>query len=363
MTIQTNAEIWWPRPPLIAATPAFTSSVIDASGEKVAWMGQVKTPNRGSKDIRKIGFLTGAITSAGGSNIRASLQNVSATAFQPDETQDQTVDFLITAPSANSWYQTEALSADRTVTHGEWLAVVLEFETFAGADAFNVRNHSTSSLDNGLNSFMLKSGSWAQVGTTMNNMVLEFSDGTFGTLGAVSWPTTGFTAVSANTGSDPDELALKFTPNAAFTVEGAWLHQATGAAGRDFEIVLYEGTTALETLVVDAEYLNSTGAALRAFYFATPRTVTAGTAHYLAYKATTASNVSINVATVAAAGHLQALAGGEAYHYATRVDGGAWSATTTTRPMIGLLLSGIHDGAGSGGGLLRHPGMNGGLNA
>ena len=48
---------------------------------------------------------------------------------------------------------------------------------------------------------------------------------------------------------------------------------------------------------------------------------------------------------------MQLMPGDSQCYYATRTDGGAWSAVTDTRrPLIGVRLSAIDDGSGGGGG-------------
>src|SRR5262245_9299830 len=126
--------LWIPSPSLpysFAAAPALsTLLLIDATGEEAAFCGRVFFPVRsGTKDVRKVGFRFGAVTKAGGSALTVSLQDVNlgtGPTMQPDETQDQTVAVANADAgfTSNAWYQTGALSADRTVALGELLAVV-----------------------------------------------------------------------------------------------------------------------------------------------------------------------------------------------------------------------------------------------
>jgi hypothetical protein len=53
---------------------------------------------------------------------------------------------------------------------------------------------------------------------------------------------------------------------------------------------------------------------------------------------------------VANADHLQAHIGGTEWYLSSRVNGGAWTDTTTRRPMLWPYISAIDDGAGGGGG-------------
>jgi len=314
----------------------------------------VLTPDRGSKNITKVQFLPGAITSAGGSTMRLSLQNLDAATGNPprgDGTQDQTVDFLASAPTASTWYQTAALSATRTVTHGEQLAVVLEFQTFLGSDAFNVQNFTVGSV-NGSSGLSHFTASWAAA-AVVPNIILEFDDGTFGTLGAQSMPAASLSTDSVNTGTTPDEIALQFTVPFSCKCDGAWLSMYPVGAGRNFDVVLYAGTSALVTVSVDAETVAITQR-LMIFHFA-EQTLSPGTTYYLALKPTTASNISLYGVTVSNANHFQAMAGGTTMSFAGRTDAGAWSNTSTKRPFAGIIISALDDGVSTG-----SPGVIGG---
>lgn len=346
MALIATQGLWLPSMPLFTLAPAFTSTLIDASGEKVAWVGPYWNKDRATKNITKIGFLPGAITSAGGSQMRLSLQNVDAATgnpFRPDGTQDQTVDFLASAPTASTWYQTGALSATRSLAYGEMVAVVLEFNSFAGADAFNVQSLTgASSSFWGIGGVSHFTSSWAAL-NVVPNVILEADDGSFGTL-AGSWPLATTPTQNANTGSTPDEVALRFTVPFQCKLDGAWVAVSVGAAGRNFDIVLYAGTTALATMNVDAEYMGVNNAARLVIAPLAETVLSPSTAYYLALKPTTASNITTYSFTVSAANHFQAHPGGTEFQYATRTDAGAWTDVTTQRLYGGISISAVHGG-------------------
>ena len=363
MTLVATQGVWMPAPPPNAGVPAFSSVVIDAATEKFAWIGQVFNKDRTSKNITKVGFLPGAITSAGGSTMRLSLQNVDTATGQParpDGTQDQTVDFLASAPTASTWYKTAALSATRTVTYGEWVAVVLEFQSFAGADVFNVQNHFLNSSAQNLNSGVcvayIGAPAWAQQ-TQIPNIVFEFDDGTFGTFDEMAFPASVINTHTFATGSTPDEVALRFTVPFKCKVDGAWISASIVAAGRSFDVVLYEGTTARLTASPDPEYANSTTGKTWFLSFGAEYELAAGTVYYLAFKPTTANNCTTYSTTVAEANHFQAMPGGTAWHYGSRTDAGAWTDVTTQRLIAGIRISALDDGASA----LGHGNMTGGM--
>jgi hypothetical protein len=359
MTLQAivGGGLWLPRPGWdihSGTAPSQVASVIDATGEKCAWSGRVWNKDRATKDITKVGFLCGTITSAGGSGLTLSLQNVDTATgnpMRPDETQDQTVSFLASALTTGTWFQTAALSADRTVTYGELLSVVLEYDGSGrlGSDAVNVLNITVGSSPQA--SFdavgaLKTGGSWAAV-AVKPNIILEFDDGTFGTLDG-AFPCANITNVNVTTGSTPDEWALKFQVPFPCKVDGCWVQTNTGAAGRDFSMLLSDGGGALQTVSVDAE----TGYAYSYGTWVIPipeTTLSANTDYYLSWRPDTASNTAIGYFDMNAANHFQAHEGGPNFRHTNRTNGGAWAAETTTRrPLMGIRISALDDGTGGG---------------
>jgi hypothetical protein len=353
MAYQAVRGMWMPEPPAIfGATPAFTSQTIAATGNKLAFSGRVITPNRGSKNITKVGFLTGTIVSAGTSILTLSLQDVSTTAGSgaPDETQDQTVAVPMTGLSSDTYFHSAALNATRTVADGDLLSVVIEFDGGGrlGADSFTWKGFTTSGVwcDGSFAVQVKTSGTWTAAVNTLPNVVLEFDDGTFGTIeGAI--PSSAVTNQGFNSGSSPNEYALKFTVAHASKIDGGWV-AVLGAATRDFSVKLYENsTTATATASIDAETVNF--AAMRIIRFKlTETTLTPGTVYYLSVAAGTVSNNTVCINNVNAANHFQGMPGGTSWHLATRA-GGAWTAVTTQRLMAGLRISALDDAVSAGG--------------
>jgi len=354
MSLVAIAPVWMQsNPNLIAAT--YTSSVIDATGEQHAWVGRVWNKDQATKSITKVGFLPGTIVSAGGSGLRLSLQDPDLTTgnpARPDGTQDQTVDFLASALTSDTWYQTLALSASRSVAYGEPLAVVLEYDAGGrlGSDAVNVKSPARSGSTGVPPTVMqgLLTASWAAV-AVVPNILLEFTDGTFGTLnGAVALATLG--SDTFNSGSAFDEVALEFTVPFACKIDGAWLLMRAASATRNFDIVLYQGTTELVSVSIDAETLRSYAFEHMEVSFA-PQTLAPATTYRLALRPTTTGSNELLWMTVAAAGHWQAHQVDLSWAYNTRVDAGAWgTADATKRPIGGLRFCAFDNGAGGGGG-------------
>lgn len=357
MALVATQGLWIaPPPPHLGSGTGYLSSLIDATGEKVALIGHVFNSARASKSINKVGFLFGAVTKAGGSGLTLSLQNVdlaNGPPYQPDGTQDQTVAITAASVTANTWYQTGALSAARSVSFGEPLAVVIEFDGGGrlGADAYNINNIATASAGQAgmASGVSLFTSSWA-LQASLPNIILEFNDGTFGTL-EYAWPSAAESSVAYNTGTNPDERALEFSVPFACKTDGGWC-LLTRAANSDFDMVLYDGTTAIATKSFDGNATATNSNRPLYWLWDSEITLTAGTTYRLALKPTTANNVTIFFRDLNDANHRQALPGGAAWGYTTRNDAGSWAATTTTRvPYIGIRIS----ASDAGGGLAANP--------
>jgi len=326
--------------------PSFTNSnSVNATGEKFAFSGAVWFPARsGTKDIIKVGFFFGGVTKAGGSALTVSLQNVSTATAQciPDETQDQTVAVANADASfaTNTWLQTGALSANRTVSFGEMLSVVIEYDGAGrlGSDVFTIRGINTDDLGPAhFSTSMTKvSGSWFDE-PFAPNIILEFSDGSFGTLFG-AFPCSALGVLTFDSSDTPDEYALEFSFPAGEQLEGASWMMSHDTGSSDAELNLYTGTTVLATVALDASHKATAAATIDSAHAAAPfdgvQNLTGGATYRLGIKPTTTNDIRLYYFDVAAAGHLQAHIGGTGWVLTSRTDAGSWAAPTTTRRLL-----------------------------
>lgn len=376
MALQTvgGQSLYYPaRPPITQLT--FLSGLIDATGEMFAWCGAVWNKDRATKSIHKVGFRFGAVTKAGGSALTVSLQDVSLTAgppIQPDGTQDQTVAIANADAAfvANTWIQTAAFSADRSVTFGELVAVVVEYDGAGrlASDLVNITNLTASFYGQGtphIPGCALKTGGTWATQSGVPNIILEFSDGTFGTLqGGYPLSANNLLSFKQDTAGS-DEYALEFQVPWPCSVDGIWCVGGAAANTNNFSFILYSGTSAMTngTIAVDANLLSAT--ASDSYYelpFSAPISLAANTLYRLAMQPTqTTGNVRLETIDVSAANHFQAHDGGPTLCLGSRIDSGAWAAATTTRrPLMGLRISALDDGVQLGA-LLLNSGMTGGI--
>lgn len=210
-------------PYTVTGTPAIATHTIAASTTKFAFCGRQWNKDGTSKNIHKIGFFPGAIVSAGGTSLKISIQGIShtATPMQPDGTIGGAgnagfVSQLFSAITANTWFQTAALGADVTVAFGAELSVVFEPTSFGGSDSIVINDMSASSRNSLCGSILDTAGTWAAA-NSLPNVILEFSDGTFGTL-AGAWPFSNIGTVAFNSGTNPEVNALEFQLDTPMTV-------------------------------------------------------------------------------------------------------------------------------------------------
>lgn len=349
-----NSPPFW-----LSLAPTFiNSTAIAATGDKLALIGRYWNPARATKSIQRICTLFGAVTKAGGSAMTLSLQDVdlaNGPTIRPDETQDQTVAVANADATfaTNTWHRSGTLSADRSINPGELIAVVLEYDGSGrlGADSVTLRGLTTAGATQAYKSTASKiSGTWASVATTQPNVVFEHSDGTFGFL-LDCWPVSAINTHSFKQDTaGADEYATEFTVPAKFKIDSLWMPVNLAGSNSNFSLVLYTGTTATETVTVDAHATRSAAGTPTLIHVPTSQLIelVPGTTYRIAAKPTqTTSNISAYSLDVADANHFGGYPGGPDWTYTNRLDLGSFAAATTTRRLLaGFGVAAWDDGAG-----------------
>lgn len=308
--------------------------LIDASGEKAAVI--VRVPKTGT--ISKILLKTGPVTNS--QTLRISLQTV--TNGEPSGT-DYGGSALGTqaSPATNTTYVV-SLGTAATATKGDLVAIVIEFDSTVGDLAIRTVN----GLNQNTHGMSFPYGIHFTASWTTNNIMLsafEYSDGSYESIPGV-YPLDLLTNVAYNSGSIPDERALRFDLLFSCRVAGFWfIADIDGNA----DIVLYEGTTLLQTKSFTPDERRFTTP--RTIYnglFDTPQPIAKDTEYFLSLKPTSGTNIGLNYFTVNTAAVMDAFSGGQQMHLGIRADAGAWAKTTTTRPLMGLIIDQLNDGVG-----------------
>jgi hypothetical protein len=313
-------------------TSNLTVLTLDASGEKAA--GVFRVAKTGS--IQKIHFLLSTVTT--GQTLKASLQDVDLATGDPDGTIDQSGTVAVADGDDNTW-KTVTLGAVRAVSRGDQLSVVFEFDATIGnlqivsGSAIPVMNVYTD----------LYTGTWAKQ-ARCPLFILEYDDASIVPIPGVLYGLG--TSLDFNSGSAADEVALRFSLPFPVRVMGLGLY---GRVSGDVDLVLYSGTTALATTSLDKEVRQTSTDGMNVGLFSAAQECAKDTVYRAAVKPTSATSARVIYNDVSIAAHLDAAPGGRELHYSSRVDGGAWSDTTTRRPSIVLLIEGFDDGVSAGG--------------
>lgn len=320
------------------------SMLIDASGEKAAAIFRVgKTCT-----LAKVRIYFGTVNTA--RDVKVSFQDVSLTTGDPDGTPDQYRVIPTASIAASTWVLTGAMTdngADggnkRSVTKGDLLAIVAEFDSTVGNLVIS-RQTLNQGLDNGTYSDLFTS-SWAKTASSAGMFELQDDTGApvpcFGLIPALGG------SMNVNSGTTPDEVALYVKFPVDVKVDGAMVNIDLDG---DCDVILYDsdGTTALETVSLDANVRAGTTVAMALVEFTQEHTLLANTFYRLAVKPTSVTTVVPRYMDVPVAATLDAFPGGQNAHWSQRTDAGAWTETTTRRPRFSLRVSSIHNSGGGG---------------
>lgn len=335
--------------PLAGAAVSFgNTGALDAVGEKIIFAGRVRWADGGTHDLRTVRWRSGNQALTGGT-LTVSARNVDLTAGPPlrdDGGVDQSTTH--TNPAADTNF-TSTFGADRTnVATGDLLAIVFEVTArtagTAQIAAYGVQGSSLSGIPQ-VTSYL--GAAYGQV-SALPTCTLVAADGTLGMFeGGMPQGNDAAASIPINVDSASfDELAFAYTPT-----EPCWagsIRAVLGvASGADFDLVLYEGTTAIATVSVDANTIEAAGVNEFTVPFADLE-LDPSTTYYVSMKPTTTNFVTMYVAAIPAA-DIAALFPG--CMLAIRLNGGAWTPVSTLLPIkfeIGLVAG--DDGAGSGGG-------------
>lgn len=352
MAITTFGLIQWPRPWGQDSTAiAHTGLTINASGDRVAFIVQV--PKSGTLD--QFEFRVGTVTNNPDNGVKFSFQDIDVTTGLPDAVVDQFANH-VAALSSNTWITPDNVMTDtgagggvkRTVTKGDMLACVIDFVTFVASDSFNVQTQASSGTL-ATNPFYIgdaSTGTYAKA-SGIPNLVLKYSDGTYAEFPYPVLPASAINARAFSSSSTPDERALRFQVPVSCRVSGFWVY---GQFGANCDMVLYDsdGTTVLGTSTIDSDIRGINNSRTSMGFFSSSVTLAANTTYRLSVKPATTTTITVYDFDVDSAGLMAAAQGGAQLYGSTRTDAGAWTDTTTQRPICGVLIDGF-DVSGGGG--------------
>jgi hypothetical protein len=333
-------------PDLTVRANNFNDRVMDANGEYVAWVIQV--PKSGT--LKNFEFHIGAVGNNPDNGLRLSFQDVDLATGLPDGVADQFVD--ITGVISTGWQVPGEMTDDgtgtgvpRTVTVGDLLACRVDFVSFTASDSVSIRAEVANSqaMSNTVFPYPVLNGIML---SELCNIALRYDDDSVVAINGCL-PATSFAETVYHSGTTPDEYALRFQLGVPMRAVGAWGYfDLNGNA----ELVLYDsGGSTLATATMDPQVQTLSAIRNHFQYFDAAVELDAATTYYLSLKPTDTTGVTLVRFTVNTADLLGAWSGGAEMYEATRTDAGAWTPTTTNRPILGLVCDAV-DAAGAGGG-------------
>jgi len=277
--------------------------------------------------------------------MKISLQGVDASG-NPDGTikggaSPASATFTPTLANTFIW---QTLDNPYTANRGDWLAWVIAYSS----GTINASNRPIFSygVANAICQHPYAIGNVAGARTRLATSVPIWGFGSAGK--AFGFPVQGVTATAFST---TNERALRFMLPAgscgSFKVAGVRMMLTSPAAGKSVKVMLYDGTTVLQTVTWDSDYV-ATNAAARPvtlwFQDATLATLVPAKEYRIGVQPQDASNnVVLHQFDFNTAADLEAVAGGTDWYLSTRTSGGAtaWSDTANSRPWVALILADV----------------------
>jgi len=316
----------------------------------------------GSKTIAKIHWRFGStITAGSGAVVRVSVQGVAGgSAATPDGNiagsggATYTFNMTDSGVTASGWFTTPSgtsFGTQPTFNFGDLLSLVWDWST-AGTGAvltLSYENVITGTVAGHFNATQSTPDgtTWTNLG--LPNVVIEFSDGTFGTLdGGFVLSANGSTAYGAT--SSPVSFGAQFTLPYTAKCDALWGNWAMNSGATAVAELVNASTGAVITSVTLGNNFNTQNSA-KPWVVPLPseQTLAAGTAYYVGLRATngTTTGCTAIYTDIASASHATVLPGGGDFVAASRTSSSAVPVTTSTRRYWGgVRLSALDDGSG-----------------
>ena len=346
-----------------AGTSNGTPITFDAGTDKIALVHRV--PKTGT--LTAIEFLTGTVTTTG-ATMRAAVeglgtdQNPSGTVYVANA--EGTV---VVATSDDNVWKSVAINGGTgvTVTRGDMVATVIDVSSGTpNVIPLAVGGFTSMALGNFPYVTANTTGAYAKKTDSLALGIVWNYGGTYEYFyGANAAVSTSATAV----GAADNERGLRFQVAAPIRIYGIGAMLGNAAAGANYRLKVYDSTP---TLLANGElqpaadidgdsFPSTTMDGFVEFILPASLELAAATTYYATIYQTTANNLSLFQVGVTS-GYLAAMPGGAEFYLATRSGGsGAFTTSQTAVPLMYLLVDGIHDGSGSGGGGMRLAGHGG----
>lgn len=363
-------------PPFAAGSGA----VVDATGERMAVIGRTMLATRASSKVLSAaggGSLfwrtgTGIVFSNAGTQLDLGLQDVDLATGIEDDVFDVSATLVggTDTIGSSAYIKTVMESGSKTLVNGGLIAAVWDMISRGGTDAVNTVRQNMQWWGLGANDPLFPYGT--ALGAKTNNVpwvMFKTDDGTIGWIQGLGLPIPALTTVVFNSGSSPNEYCHTWDQIGTIQICGMGLAAWNIATADDFAIILYRDPygSPVEVARFDADAPSSardSGSMAAGIWPIALTTLEHGQTYGVTLKAETVNNISHGyVALGAGFTELRSLSRYSNTKVATRSGGsGAFSEISNSMGTFVLDEASLSDGVG-GGGLLRHPGMVGGLAA
>lgn len=347
----------------ITLSSGFT--ILDGADERVGHCGYFVTNDGATRSVTHICWSTNFVPT--GDDILVQLESVGADGMPggiiaADRSGTQTVG------NADDYkYFETALTTPYTLTSGTWLACT--FKMTNTSKSLQICKKATNLNWAWICEDIAGAATWAY-GTHAPNVALKCSNGDYLCPGGGGIHSSAGT-VSINTGSGPRYIGNKIIAPNSVRLVGAYSTVLDMDYGITIKLVdssgnVLKGDDASTdmSVAIDAKYRYSTAANYGSIVlFACPKTLSASTAYYLIFSPDTASNTLISYSAFIGAPLKTSarIPTGWTFHYVSSPSSFSITENTERIATIFPIFDQIDIGSG-GGGLLTHPGMNGGIN-
>lgn len=353
MPLVTCRPFIWPNLAPVTANSSWLGGsigLLNAAASRAAFIFQIDYA--GTLDWGE--FRMGTVTNAPANGLRVSFQSLDAS-NNPDNIESQYR--VIPAVIATGWQTPGLMTSDgtdggtkRTVAVGDKVAYVIRFESFLTGNSVQPQGSNSSSgtpIGGYYSASSTNSGSTWNKATDIPLFALKYSDGVYRTVSNGScWPVSANNVRSFNSGSTPDERAMRFQVPFNCRVRGVMLYVDTD---NPTDIILYDASSnVLATVSAVNSWRSEGNPGYVNYVFTTAQTLTRNTTYRLSVKPTSGSNIVLQTASVASAARLGSMPWGSEIYSSTRTDGGAWSDDQTELLNAYLIIDGLFDGDNSG---------------
>jgi hypothetical protein len=336
-------------PGTVGLEPVARNVTLNHADDRFGWAFQI--PKTGT--LKAVGFKIGStVTTA--EDLRVTFQDLDASG-NPDGTEDQYRVVAKAGISANTWITTGIMSSDgsdsgtkRSVTKGDWLSIIIRFDSAVGNLTIGGFQESTTLMNNPYTLFSDNGGAYAKNAfPTPMGFALQYNDDNYYVI-ECNAPYLTTAIVNYASTSTPDERGMIFQFPFQYRVAGVVAITDVDDTG-DLRLYDSDGSTVLASVTPDPDYKANGTFVLTPFIFASDIELDANTNYRVSLRST-GSGLKLGEFDVGAAAVMGMFPGGTNVHFTSRSDLGSWSQTTTKRPFMFLIVNGLDSAAASGGG-------------